>query len=400
MAHSELATISLKGQHNAGMMSPSESYGRHESSLGSQANEGVLSPKLTLAAPRPPSIAASSSCGHAGAGQELCYLCHQRARRNIPVSFSADVRRREDEEDRAILAYAQMRDTENLMMEQENLLAKRHDSQKISAFNAGAGEAMKSQKNSKDPNFHPSYIFQHRPLTPARVIKQREMNEELGKQVDEKESTKNRARADETFLERLEQVQLAEDLAAQRDAFMREKNEHQTLYRNALSAQVRYKPVELPKREPDSKVPVFGKNDVTMEKILERRRRAQEVSQVQLDTVADRKREHLLRRVQQQRHEEDMLQRCKDDLLVDRAQRYQRATKVRQSLEQDWTQMAQEKRERELVERLRGTTPGQLLHEQCDKYYRCGQCKRKMANTGESSVWCDSYYIPGSRFIC
>ncbi|XP_060555877.1 uncharacterized protein LOC132716590, partial [Ruditapes philippinarum] len=27
-----------------------------------------------------------SACGHSNAGQELCYLCHQRARRNLPVS--------------------------------------------------------------------------------------------------------------------------------------------------------------------------------------------------------------------------------------------------------------------------------------------------------------------------
>ncbi len=72
---------------------------------------------MNLTPPRPPSSAASN-CGHTGAGQELCYLCHQRARRNIPVSFTAEIRRREEEEDRAILAYAQMRDTENLMQEQ------------------------------------------------------------------------------------------------------------------------------------------------------------------------------------------------------------------------------------------------------------------------------------------
>ena len=86
--------------------------------------------------------------------------------------------------------------------------------------------------------------------------------------------------------------------------------------------------------------------------------------------------------------------------MVDRARRYERTTRARQHLEQDWSQMAQQKRERELLDRLRASTPGHLLHEQCDKYKRCGQCKRKLPNTGESSIWSESYYIPGSRYIC
>ncbi|CAG2222336.1 Coiled-coil domain-containing protein 81 [Mytilus edulis] len=36
--------------------------------------------------PTPP----MSACGHPNAGQELCYLCHQRGRRNIPVSFNEE----------------------------------------------------------------------------------------------------------------------------------------------------------------------------------------------------------------------------------------------------------------------------------------------------------------------
>ena len=59
-----------------------------------------------------------SSCGHADAGQELCYLCHQRERRNIPVSFTEERKRREAEEDRLLQQFQYMKDTEDLLKEQ------------------------------------------------------------------------------------------------------------------------------------------------------------------------------------------------------------------------------------------------------------------------------------------
>ena len=59
-----------------------------------------------------------SACGHPNAGQELCYLCHQRARRNVPVSFMEERRRREDEEDRLLQQYQYMKDAENVLQDQ------------------------------------------------------------------------------------------------------------------------------------------------------------------------------------------------------------------------------------------------------------------------------------------
>lgn len=59
-----------------------------------------------------------TSCGHPVAGQELCYLCHQRARRNIPVSFTEERRRREEEEARLLQQYQTMKDAEDILKEQ------------------------------------------------------------------------------------------------------------------------------------------------------------------------------------------------------------------------------------------------------------------------------------------
>lgn len=59
-----------------------------------------------------------TSCGHPVAGQELCYLCHQRARRNVPVSFAEERKRREEEEARLLQQYQTMKDAEDILKEQ------------------------------------------------------------------------------------------------------------------------------------------------------------------------------------------------------------------------------------------------------------------------------------------
>ncbi|XP_052241706.1 coiled-coil domain-containing protein 81-like isoform X6 [Dreissena polymorpha] len=338
-----------------------------------------------------------TACGHSNAGQELCYLCHQRARRNIPVSFAEERRQREEEEDRLLQQYQYMKDAENVLQEQEINMAKRNNLQKMAAFNLGVSEAVHQKKRERDTSFHKSYIFQRRPLTPPRFIKQTEYSGDLAKQVEHKETVKAKRQSDEEFLERLEQVQLAEDLAIQREQFMREKAEEQEKYKKALETQLRFKPLQVPAREPDKEM--FGKNDMTNEKMAERRRRAYDLFQEQQDLVAQRKREMILKRLAEQREEEQVLEKTKEEMMEDRANKFQRRTNLRHRLEQDWTRATVLKRERLEEDKLRALSPGMLLHEQCDKYNRCGQCKRQLKNCGESNLWSESRYIPGSRLM-
>ncbi|XP_076077842.1 coiled-coil domain-containing protein 81-like isoform X3 [Mytilus galloprovincialis] len=421
--------------------------------------------------PTPP----MSACGHPNAGQELCYLCHQRGRRNIPVSFNEERKRREEEEDTLLKQFQQMKDAEETLDEQENNLAKRHNLQKMAAFNLGVAEAVQNKKKTRETDFHKSYIFQRRPLTPPRIFKQEEYSKDLGQQVDQKEDTKKKRQADEDFLERLEQVQLAEDLAKQREQFLREKAEQQDMYKNALETQIfirdlfrkpdgllrspeppsmivqepkrlltadifatarrpihslsnispfslpmlpkvirpfsepdcsmvkpsprrlRFKPVQVPPREPDHEV--FGKHDMNNEKMAEKRRKAYDLFKEQQDLVAQKKREEILKRLQEQREEEDILQATKNELMGDRSYKYKRRFEKRKDLEGDWRSAAMSKKEKEMEDRLHALSPSLLLHEQCDKYSRCRQCKRKMKNCGESNIWSESRYIPGSRLM-
>lgn len=109
--------------------------------------------------------------------------------------------------------------TINHSSSQEGMLAKRHDLQKMAAFNLGVAEAVTHKKKTRDLDFHvrclvkkkkqprlssksinssliehvkilclffffqKSYIFQKRPLTPPRILKQREYATDLSGQV-------------------------------------------------------------------------------------------------------------------------------------------------------------------------------------------------------------------------
>ncbi|KAL8620974.1 hypothetical protein ACOMHN_035910 [Nucella lapillus] len=376
-------------------------WGEHKSPLPSRLAplQRSMSAENMVVGDKPPSQPPTpmSACGHPQAGQELCYLCHQRARRNIPVSFTEERKKREEEEERLLQQYQTMRDAEDILQEQERHISRRHDLQKISAFNMGVSEAVTAKKRAKDFEPQRAYIFQRRPLTPSRLPKQEQYLRDLTKQVETKDSAIARRKADEQFLERLEQVQLAEDLAAQREQNIKDKVEQVHTYKNALDAQVRYKPIPLPPREPDHEV--FGKNDTTNETLVEGRRRAQLIYQEQKDLVDQRKRGVILKKLMEQERDQHILEKTREGIAEDRALRHKARFETCRLLEDDWKQAAETKRTREIDDRLLGLECGQLLHEQCDQYHRCKQCRRRTNNCGESNIWSESRYVPGSRIM-
>ena len=74
---------------------------------------------------------------------------------------------------------------------------------------------------------------------------------------------------------------------------------------------MRCKPLPIPALEPDSKAPIFGVSDATDEKLMERKARAQQLYQEQLEMVAQRKRDAILKDLRNQKDESDMLERTR-----------------------------------------------------------------------------------------
>ena len=68
-------------------------------------------------------------------GQELCYLCHQRALHNVPVDVSQERREKEKAEDMLLQEYQQQKDLLSLAREQATKNKNRQFNQEIALFN-------------------------------------------------------------------------------------------------------------------------------------------------------------------------------------------------------------------------------------------------------------------------
>ncbi|XP_029458125.1 coiled-coil domain-containing protein 81 isoform X2 [Rhinatrema bivittatum] len=336
---------------------------------------------------------------HCRAGQELCYLCMQRARKNIPVSFAEERKRKEQEEERQLHKYQIMKQQEAIQKMKLDSLAKKESNQKIAAYNLGIAEAIKHQKNEKPFEINKSYIFRKRPPTPSPCIKQGQHAQCLLNQLENKKEKEKRSRQDKELLDRLEQVQLAEELAAQKANYKKEKTEQMLGYKNALETQLKMKPLYLPVFEPDTSATLFGKNDATHEKIVEKKQRACDTYKQQLQAVAERKTMAVLNELIQQRKEAEILERSKQEMLADKIAQFDKMHSLQESLKKDWMKNIELKRQRDCEERQFLKADSKLLIDQFETYQRCRQCKRRTTNCGESNLWCHSKYLPGSRLI-
>nr|XP_037861304.1 coiled-coil domain-containing protein 81 isoform X3 [Chlorocebus sabaeus] len=334
---------------------------------------------------------------HDKAGQEMCYVCLQRAQRNSPLYYGEE-RRREIEDERLIQQYQMLKDQEALFRHQLKSLATREQNQKNAAYNLGVAEAIRSHKNEK-PEFYKSFLFDKRPLSPAfNALKQEEYSRSLLKQMDNRQENEIKQRQYRELMDRLEQVQLTEELAVQRAKFLKDKMEETQCYKRALDAQIKNKPSRLPPFEPDSSEPIFGKNEGEL--IVEKQKREQNYMKHQLEAAANHKRKAILHQLVDQRRDLQMLQRTQREHVADRAAELERVNRINQCLQEDWERSAAMKKQRDLEEKAFERASDKLfLLDQCEKYRRCKQCQRRTSNVGESNLWPLNKFLPGSRLL-
>ncbi|XP_048389591.1 coiled-coil domain-containing protein 81-like isoform X2 [Stegostoma tigrinum] len=341
----------------------------------------------------PPATACTDHCR---AGQELCYLCMQRALKNFPIDVSENRRRREEEHEQILQQYQQIKDQQALFQEQCEMLANREINQKISTFNMGVAEAKKRKKNSKCRDSYKGYIFQNRLLTPPVFLKQQQYAQCLTEQIQEKKRREEKKRQDEEFMDRLEQVQLAEDLAVQRQYYQREKHEQIETYKKALDTQRKEKPRQLPASVPDSFEPIFG-NSEPVGKLEEQKQAAYNLYKEQMQAAADRKRNAILNQLYEQKTELDMLERNRKGLINERKKRYEDLQRMRKALEEAWNDNITMKRLKNYDENQYSKARGLFLLDQCNKYRRCFQCKRRLSNYGQTNIWNSTFITTGTN---
>ncbi|TEA26142.1 hypothetical protein DBR06_SOUSAS8510022, partial [Sousa chinensis] len=186
-------------------------------------------------------------------------------------------------------------------------LVSREQNQKNAAYNLGVAEAIRIHKNEK-PEFHKSFLFDKRPLSPeVNALKQEEYSQSLLKQMCHRREKDIKQRQNREMMDRLEQVQLTEELAAQRAKYIKDKMEETQCYKRALDAQIKNKCPQLPMFEPDSSEPIFGKEEG--EPMVEKRKREQNYMKHQVEAAANRKKTAILHQLVDQKWDLLMLQR-------------------------------------------------------------------------------------------
>ncbi|KAA8595856.1 hypothetical protein FQN60_011147 [Etheostoma spectabile] len=314
---------------------------------------------------------------------ELCYLCMQRAQRNVPVYLRQQQQAEEKVYEKLLLLEEQKRDKQYMDEEQT------------------------------------SFVFPARPFTPARRIQQHRYMNELQGQIETRRQHDAQDQQNRRLMERLDQVQLVQEIALQKAKQLQQKHKRTMHYKRALDTQARKclhkvdfqtlaKYVLLRKVVGDKKCtePPECQHDnsgfnrcETAANNAESRQRAQKLFQVNFNAATQRKKEELHNRREQLEKEREVLKHNRMELILDRISHFEKKQDIGKSLEDEWRRSAKLKHQREDEERHFQRSAGQLLVDKLEQYRRCCQCKRRTTNCGETNIWKDSYYLSGSQFM-
>ncbi|KAK2853838.1 hypothetical protein Q5P01_006499 [Channa striata] len=345
-----------------------------------------VSPKLGE-----PRVSVSCS-GHSRAGQELCYLCMQRAQRNVPVYLKELQQVEEKAQEKLLLLKEQQKDKQYMEKEQAKLNEKREHAKRVATFNL-----QMSEKREKTPQYPASFIFLARPITPARRIQQHRYMKELQSQIEKRQQHDTRDQQNRLLMERLDQVQLVQEIAMQKAQQVQQKHERTKHYKGALDAQVADKKyTDPPDCQPENSE--FNSYETAVSN-AESRDRAKEVLQANFSAATQRKKKEMLNHQAQVEKEREMLKHSKLELMLDHINHYEKKRDIGKSLEDEWSRSMKLKHQREEEERRFLRSAGQLLVDKLAQYKRCSWCKRKTTNCGETNIWKDSQHLSGSQFM-
>ncbi|XP_014903060.1 coiled-coil domain-containing protein 81 isoform X2 [Poecilia latipinna] len=334
-----------------------------------------------------------SSSGQIPAERELCHLCTQRALRNVPENR----RERRDAEEKAhgnlLLLKEQLRDEQEMEQELAKLTEQHEQAKKVAAFNLHMSRREKSSRFDCPRSF----VFPARPVTPPKRIRQHRYGSDLRSQMERRQQLVAQDQQYRLLTERLDQMQLIQEIALQRAQQLQKKLEKTKHYRKALDAQVEDKMFTSCSECPPDK-PRLTRCETAIRR-AESRKRAQKLFQANFGVATQRKREEMQNRQLQLETEKEMLKHTKTELMRDATNHFEKKRAVRKSLEDDWSRSAELKHKREDEERRFLRSPGKLLVDKLEECQRCWRCKRRTTNCGETNIWKDSRYLSGSQFM-
>ncbi|XP_055010955.1 coiled-coil domain-containing protein 81 [Boleophthalmus pectinirostris] len=351
----------------------------------------LTSPAETLPKMSTPRVNCS---GHTRAGQELCYVCMQRAHRNVPVFVSEQHEAEERSQEQELLLRALHQDRLFYEREQAKLADQREYARGVASFNL---RMLAKRDRASSPQCPSSFIFPSRPVTPAPKFKQHQYMNELQTQIKQKQQHETEKKLHCVKSECLEQAKLLQELASVKAQQLKQKQEMTARYKKALDFQVGDKKgTGFPVCLPDYFHFTRGENP---DSIIESRKQAKELFQANFSTAAQRKHNRLQEHQAQVEKEREILKQNRIGLIQDRVNHFEKKQDLSRSLLNDWSQSVKLKQQREEEERCFLRSAGQLLVDKLVEYRRCAQCKRRTSNCGQSNIWRDSHYLSGSQFI-
>ncbi|XP_054901144.1 coiled-coil domain-containing protein 81-like [Poeciliopsis prolifica] len=325
--------------------------------------------------------------------QELCYVCMQRALRNVPENGREQRDHEENAHGNLLLLKEQLRDEQEMEQELAKLTERRERAKKVAAFNLHVSRREKSSC-SDCPR---SFVFPARPVTPPKRIQQHRYRRDLRSQMERRQQLVAQDQQYRFLTERLDQMQLTQEIALQRAQQLQKKLEKTEHYRKALDAQVEDKMfTSCPECPPDK--PRLNRCETAIRR-AESKKRAQKDLQANFSVATQRKREEIQNRQLQLEEEKEMLTHTKTELMQDKTNHFEKKRAFRKSLENDWSRSVELKREREDEERRFLRSAGKLLVDKLGERQRCRRCQRRTTNCGETNIWKDSRYPSGSQFM-
>ncbi|XP_063675495.1 coiled-coil domain-containing protein 81-like isoform X2 [Bolinopsis microptera] len=299
-------------------------------------------------AKKPLSPELAAGCKH-NSGQELCYLCHQRQRRNIPISFTEEKAKAEQELDRVLQQYQMFKDDQFYDQERRYVSREKEMCKEVAESNLVLAEKVRQEK-VPDKAFHQSYIFARSGTVPRRYLTQDQYSNILDGQVKIKTDRHQKEKSETDKQERAEQTYLTQGLAASKQRFIESKASAIKQYQTALNSQLQNQPFRFPPAVPDSEGPIFGKIDVTPERVRDMRKRAKEVMKHQLKAMEDKKNGVEKEKQNSVKYEVELLERAKTELREECYKKYLMRKGVRDGLEKSWLAQSQLKVSRETDE--------------------------------------------------
>ncbi|KYO19217.1 coiled-coil domain-containing protein 81 [Alligator mississippiensis] len=246
-----------------------------------------------------PKMASSPCKSQVTARKEPCSLCWEHLRKRFSEKGST-----EKEEGRMVVQkFQDMNLLEAVLRDQMKIIQDRKHRKTLSACNVTVAH-QKRKENEKPRKQHRFGIARERIPSPLPWLTEKDR----WQQIMEKREKEMSLRLKKVFIAHLDQVRLAEEVAAQNAKYLRKIKEDQERYKTALDNQVKRELEWLPGPQVGQLNLILRKNAIANKKLLERRRWDQEFS-ARLKLAVNMGKQKAIALCQVQEHKEKVLRR-------------------------------------------------------------------------------------------